>query len=160
VTSLKDALLSGLGRNPVAPEDVLVRLAAHRAGRHGMAIRRGPLPDAVAEALLTHGGSDSAVGLHGDRVSPAMRRRIAEHPDPAIREAFTEFVRHTVERGVPLGMDRLEEAYGKPRTELAAAPDPELRAAVARAWYERPEPVQNALLTDPDPRGTRSRRCG
>lgn len=151
MTSLKDPLLSGLGRNPAAPEDVLVRLAAHGAGRHGMSMRRGPLADAVAEALLTHGGSDSAVGLHGGRVSPAMRRRIAEHPDPAIRDAFAEFVRHTVDRGVPLGIDGLEEAYGKPRTELVRAPDPELRAAVARAWYERPESVQSALLTDPDP---------
>ncbi|MGW1269711.1 hypothetical protein [Streptomyces sp. NPDC002491] len=148
---LKQPRLSGLGRNPAAPADVLVRLATHRAGRHGLATRKGQLPDAVVEALLTHGGRDSAVLLHGGRISPAMRHWMAEHPDPAIRDAHADFVRTMVERGVPIGIENLVEAYGRPPAELAAASDPKLRATVAEAWRDRPMAVQLALLTDPDP---------
>ncbi|MFF0726407.1 hypothetical protein [Streptomyces sp. NPDC004134] len=151
MTSLTHPRLSGLGRNPAAPQDVLVRLAAHRAGRRGIGRRRGMLADAVVEALLTYGDEVGAVGLHGDRVSPAMRRRIAEHPDPAIRDAHVDFVRAMVDRGVALGIEDLEEAYGSPRTALAGAPDPKLRAVVAEAWHDRPPAVQARLLADPDP---------
>ncbi|GIE82408.1 hypothetical protein Aph02nite_83580 [Actinoplanes philippinensis] len=107
MTSLGHPRLSGLGRNPQAPEDVLVRLAAHEAGRHGLAQRQGRMADAVVEALLTHGDSGTAVGLHGDRVSPAMRRRIARHPDPAIRDAHADFVRWTVEHEAMIGIEAL-----------------------------------------------------
>ncbi|MFJ3901944.1 hypothetical protein [Streptomyces sp. NPDC090025] len=152
MTSLDHPRLSGLGRNPAAPQDVLVRLAAHPAGRHGMAQRHGQLADAVAEALLTHGGGDSAVRLHGDRVSARMRRRIAGHPDPAVRDAFADSVRGMVELGVPVGLDHLEEVHGRPRAELVRDPDPELRVAVTLAWTDRPLTVQRDLLADPDPR--------
>ncbi|MFE5512681.1 hypothetical protein ACFQ9J_19200 [Streptomyces sp. NPDC056529] len=113
--------------------------------------REGRLPDAVAEALLVHGRGYAATRLHGRRVSPAMRRRIAEHPDPAIRDAFADFVRSTVESGVGLGIEALVETYGLSPAELAADPDPELRAAIAQDWHDRPAAVQKALLTDPDP---------
>ncbi|MFI0965855.1 hypothetical protein ACH4S8_31350 [Streptomyces sp. NPDC021080] len=152
MTSLTHPQLSGLARNPAAPQDVLVRLVAHRAGRRGMTLRPGRLGDAVVEALLTHGDDISAVSLRGDRISPAMRRRIAEHPDPAIRDAFADFVRGTVDREVPLPIDALEEAYGRPRSELVRAPSPLLRAAVAQTWYDRPLAVQVELLADADPR--------
>ncbi|GAA3371110.1 hypothetical protein GCM10020367_20450 [Streptomyces sannanensis] len=76
-----------------------MRLAAHAAGRHGILLRRGRLADAVVEALLAHGDGETAVRLHGDRLSPAMCRRIAEHPDPAIRDAYADFVRDMVDRG-------------------------------------------------------------
>ncbi|MFJ3501801.1 MULTISPECIES: hypothetical protein [unclassified Streptomyces] len=109
---LEQPQLSGLGRNPAAPTNVLVRLAAHAAGRSGLMRREGQLPDAVAEALLIHGRGDAAVRLHGRRVSPAMRRRIAEHPDPAIRDAFADFVRSMVESGAGLGIEALLETYG------------------------------------------------
>ncbi|WP_432085491.1 hypothetical protein [Streptomyces sp. bgisy095] len=148
---LEQPQLSGLGRNPAAPTNVLVRLAAHAAGRHGLMTRGGRLPDAVAEALLIHGRGDAAVRLHGRRVSPVMRRRIAEHPDPAIRDAFADFVRSTVESGVGLGIEALVETYGLSPAELAADPDPKLRAAIAQDWHDRPAAVQRALLTDPDP---------
>lgn len=151
MTSLTHPQLFGLGRNPAAPDDVLVRLAAHDHGRHGMHLRRGRLPDAVVEALLTHGG-DSAFLLRGDRLSPDMLRRIEAHPDPAIRDAPAGFVRSMVENEVPIGIDSIEEAYGRPRTALAAAPDPKVRAAVAQTWWERPLAVQVTLLADPDPR--------
>ncbi|MFB8036649.1 hypothetical protein ACFC5Z_27675 [Streptomyces sp. NPDC056004] len=151
MTSLDHPQLSGLGRNPAAPQDVLVRLAAHKAGRHGISLRRGRLEDAVVEALLTHGGDDDAVGLHGDRISPEMRRRVAEHPDPAIRDAYRDFVHDMVDRKARIGIGDLEEAYGQPRTALVSAPSSSLRAAVARAWYDRPLAVQVELLADPDP---------
>ncbi|MDN3029519.1 hypothetical protein [Streptomyces sp. S.PB5] len=151
MTSLKHPQLSGLGRNPAASDDILVRLAVHGAGRHGMAQRRERLADTVAEAVLRHGGGDIVVALRRDRVSPAMRRRIAGHPDPAIREGFADFVRTTVDLEVQLPIDDLEEVYGRPRAALAESSDPKLRAAVAQSWHERPEPVQTALLTDPDP---------
>ncbi|WP_372351313.1 hypothetical protein [Streptomyces sp. KL116D] len=93
MTSLAHPHLSGLGRNPAAPHDVLVRLAAHAAGRDGISLRPGRLADAVVEALLTHGDDSTAVGLHGDRISAAMRARIAGHPDPAIRDGYADFVR-------------------------------------------------------------------
>ena len=131
---------------------MLVRLATHEAGRHGLAQRKGQLPDGAVEALLRHGGSRSAVFLHGRRVSPAMRRRIAEYADPAIRDAYADFVRTVVGNGVAMGVEDLAEAYGRPLAELAAATDPKLRVAVARAWRDRPTAVQLALLTDPDPR--------
>jgi hypothetical protein len=151
MTSLDRPQLSGLGRNPSASQDVLVRLATHKAGRHGISQRRGLLEDAVVDALLTHGDRNTAVGLHGDRISPEMRRRIAEHPAPSIRNAFTDFVRDMVDRKVQIGIDDLEEAYGQPRVMLVSAPSPSLRAAVARAWYDPPLAVQVELLADPDP---------
>ncbi|MEW1721470.1 hypothetical protein [Streptomyces sp. NPDC093109] len=151
MTHLHHPLLSGLGRNPAAPEDVLVRLAAHPAGRHGIAGHPGPLPDAVVEALLAYGDGGVSVGRRRDRLSPAMRRRIAGHPDPAIRDAHADFVRSMVDVEVPIGIDDLEEAYGRPRTALVGAPSPLLRAAVARAWRDRPLAVHVELLADPDP---------
>ncbi|MBZ9640485.1 hypothetical protein [Streptomyces sp. PSKA30] len=151
MTSLDHPQPSGLGRNPAAPQDVLVRLATHKAGRHGISLRRGRLEDAVGEALLVHGDDNTAVGLHGDRISPEMRRRIAVHPDPAIRDAYADFVRGMVDRKVTIGIDDLEEAYGQPRTALAGAPSPSLRAAVARAWYDRPLAVRVGLVADADP---------
>jgi hypothetical protein len=151
MTSLDHPQLSGLGRNSSASQDVLVRLAAHEAGRHGISRRRGRLEDALVDALLTHGDCNTAVSLHGGRISPEMRRRIAKHPDPAVRNAFTDFVRHMVDRKVQIGIDDLEEAYGQPRMMLAGAPSPSLRAAVARAWYDRPLAVQVELLSDSDP---------
>ncbi|MFJ7780635.1 hypothetical protein [Streptomyces yangpuensis] len=149
---LEEPHLSGLGQNPAAPTDVSVRLAAHEAGRHGLTLRPGPWPDAVAEALLTHGGRCSAVLLHGSRVSPAMRRRIAGHPDPAIRDAHADHVRDLVANGTARNLPDLVEAYGLPPAELAAASDPRLRAVVAVTWQDRPAAVQSALLDDPDPR--------
>ncbi|AXG79638.1 hypothetical protein [Streptomyces paludis] len=151
MTSLHHPHLSGLGRNPAAPEDILVRLAAHPAGRHGMAGRGGPLPDAVVEALLAHGDNSVTVVRPRDRLSPAMRRRIAGHPDPAIRDAHADFVRSMVDRDVPMDIEDLEDAYGRPRTALVGAPSAPLRAAVARAWRDRPLAVHVELLADPDP---------
>jgi hypothetical protein len=105
----------------------------------------------VAEALLAQGDSDVAIHLQGDRVSPTMRRRIAEHPDPAIRDARSDFIRTMVDRQVPMPVTDVEDAYGRPRSVLIRDPDPKVRAALARGWRERPMQVQEQLLDDPDP---------
>ncbi|MEV7885822.1 hypothetical protein ACWD3I_36935 [Streptomyces sp. NPDC002817] len=163
MTDLHHPRLSGLGRNPAASEDILVRLAAHGAGRHGMSRRRGPVADAVVEALLEHDDGDVMSTLRAERISPAMRRRIATHPNPAIRDARADFVRQLVEFGTVVPGD-VAEVYGQSLASLAAAPDPGLRAALAEAWYDRPASVQAAFLADPDPRvraaATRHRQPG
>ncbi|MFJ2598591.1 hypothetical protein [Streptomyces erythrochromogenes] len=115
-------------------------------------MRRGQLPDPVAEALLTYGANDSGVLLHGRRASPAIRRRIAEHPDPAIRDAHAGHIRTVVERKVTVDITDLVDAYGGAPADLATASDPRVRAMVAKAWRDRPVAVQSALPTDPDPR--------
>ncbi|MEU8763701.1 hypothetical protein [Streptomyces sp. NPDC048659] len=143
-------LLTGLGRNPEAPEDVLMRLAAHPDGRDGILRRTGVVPDAVVEAVLRR-DPDAAVRLRGSRISPAMRRVIAGHPDPAVRDAFPRLIRSMVAQGVVLtSLEGMEEAYGRPRAELAADRDPAVRRAIAQLWRDRPLAVQRALLTDPE----------
>jgi hypothetical protein len=72
----------------------------HPAGRQGLSLRGGQLADAVVEALLTHDGGGSAANLRRDRISAEMRRRVAEHPDPAIRDGHADFVRRMVDREV------------------------------------------------------------
>ncbi|GAA0617641.1 hypothetical protein [Streptomyces crystallinus] len=148
---LRRPQLSGLGRNPAAPAEVLVRLAAHAAGRHGLSMREGQLPDPAADALLRYGGGDSAVFLARARVSSQMRRRMAGHPDPAIRDAYADFVRAMVDAEMPLAIEVLVDISGLSPTELAADPDPKLRAMVADSWRDRPMAVQVALLNDADP---------
>jgi hypothetical protein len=151
MTSRYHPRLSGLARNPAAPDEILIRLAAHPDGRHGIQQRPGRLADEVATALLTHGGADEADYLHGERVSPAMRHRIATHPDPAVRHAHADSVRSTVRCQAFVDIASIEEAYDAPRAVLVGAADPQVRAAVARAWYDRPQDVQERLLADPDP---------
>jgi hypothetical protein len=80
-----------------------------------------------------------------------MRRRIAEHPNPAIRDGFSSFIRLMVEREVSVRVPDLEEAYGRDRSLLIHDPDPKLRAALASEWRDRPMQVQVELLDDPDP---------
>ncbi|WBB94892.1 hypothetical protein O7543_01600 [Solwaraspora sp. WMMA2080] len=151
MTNVRHPQLSGLGRNPATPDDLLVRLAAHAAGRHGISLRRGRLADTVVEALLEHGGSESAIHLNGERISTRMRNVIAEHPDPAIRHAHANFVRDLVDLNSSLGIESLEETFGESRSNLVDSPDPKLRAAVADTWADRPLAVHLRLLADPDP---------
>lgn len=145
------ALLLGLARNPAAAEDVLVRLAQHPRAAREMSWRRNVLSDPVVVAILAHRDPRAVLHLHPRRVSAAMIARIARDPDPAIHDALGRFVRHMVERGVPLGIEDLEDCYGQPRSVLARDPDPRIRAAVAAAWWTRPADTHAALLTDADP---------
>ncbi len=140
VTDLRRPRLSGLGRNPGTPDELLVRLAEFPAGRHGIAIRRGLLADDVVEALLTHGGADAAVRLDDERVSPEMRARIADHPDLAVRHARADFAREMLELQIPIDVVEAD----------LDSPDPRRRAAAVRAFPDRTEEVQERLLGDPD----------
>lgn len=128
----------------------MMRRAVHAAGRSGLKTRRGQLPDEVALAVLAYGGADSAV-LLGRRVFPQVQEQITHHLDPEVRGAYPAFVRAVVERGAPLSIADLVEAYGRSPADLAVDPDPKLRAMVAQVWRRRPMAVQAALLTDPDP---------
>lgn len=161
MTARARARLSGLARNPSATEEMLVRLARDATVARELAAGRRPLPDPVAEAILAHRNPDSVLFLHGDRVSPAIRARIAADPEPAIRHAFRDFVRGVVEQRAFLPVDELAEAYQRSPEELARDPDPRIRAAIADAWWAAPAPVRIALLTDPDPtvRAAASRRA-
>ncbi|MEO3821067.1 hypothetical protein [Plantactinospora sp. B24E8] len=161
MTARDQARLSGLVRNPAATEEMLVRLARDPAVARELAGWRRPLPDPVAEAVLAHRDPDSLLFLRGDRVSPAIRARIAADPDPAIRDAHRDLVRRKVARRVFVPVDDLAEAYGRSPEELARDADPGIRAAVAEAWWAAPAPVRIALLTDPDPtvRAAASRRA-
>jgi len=76
---------------------------------------------------------------------------IAEHPDPAIRYAYANFVRDLVDLNSSLGIESLEETFRESRSSLVDSPDPKLRAAVADTWADRPLAVQLRLLADPDP---------
>lgn len=151
MTDRGTALLLGLARNPAASEEVLLRLARHSRAAQEMSWRRQTLSDQVVTAILAHRDPDAVLHLDPRRVSPAMLARIAADPDPAIRDARGSFVRGTVERGVSLGIEDLEDCYGRSRSALARDADPRIRAAVARAWWTRPAEVHTALLTDPDP---------
>jgi hypothetical protein len=63
-----------------------------------MAIGRGRLPDDLAEALLELRDPRVALQLdRDDRVSPAMRKRLANHPDAAVREAGRRTARDSLE---------------------------------------------------------------
>ncbi|MEV0729590.1 hypothetical protein [Polymorphospora sp. NPDC050346] len=143
--------LLGLAGNPALPEALLIRLAGDPRASRELARRSGILPDPVVEVMLGHRDEGTLILLVPDRVSTAMLARIAGDPDPAVHDARAGFLRDLVESGVGGHIDDLEEAYGRPLTVLAADPDPRLRAAVARAWWDRPADVQVVLLTDPVP---------
>ncbi|BCJ70083.1 hypothetical protein [Polymorphospora rubra] len=143
--------LLGLADNPALPEALLIRLAGDREAARALARRSGILPDPVVEVMLGH-RDDRVLYLLGPHlVSAAMLARIADHPDPAVRDARAGLFRDFTERGVTTGIDDLEEAYGRSRSTLAGDPDHRIRAAVAETWWDRPADVQAALLADPVP---------
>lgn len=80
-------------------------------------------------AVRTHGDDSVAQDLRGDRMSPAMRRFIAEHPDPAARDAHGD-----VSHVRPLLVDH-----------------PNLPRHTLRTFVDEPNPdVGYVALQDPD----------
>lgn len=142
--------LCGLARNPAAPDDVLVRLARYARAAHEMSHRRQTLSDPVVTEILAHRNPSSVLHLGRSRVSAAMLARIAADPDPAIRDARSSVFRDWVKGGLLTGIEDVEEVFGQPIAVLAGNPDPEVRTAVARAWWARSADIHTMLLTDPD----------
>jgi len=120
-----------------------------------MAIQRGALPDDLAEALLALDDPEIAFLINrDDRVSPAIRARIAN--DPALREATRQNARDSIAKEWFLSLDELERLTDSAGPEawrqLVGDPDPKVRLAVAKAWFDAPpDDIRRILLTDPDP---------
>jgi len=148
--------ITGLARNPAAILPVLRELMHIRSAAHTMAAHRGKIPDDLARALL--GSADPVlVGLldRDDRVSPAMRRWVADNLSPSLKEARLQQIREWVSRDTRVSLDDLEKLAGStaPATlsQLAAHSDWHVRRAVAQSWFDAPESIRRTLLADPEP---------
>lgn len=145
--------LTGLAENASAPLDVLMRLVACAPAAKRMAWRRDDLPEALVRKLLATGNTAVALALGDPRHPPAVRRLVAEHPDTAMRTAWTSFIEEQISRGGDVPKDLLADYAGPGGlASLAAHPDPMVRQVVASSWYDMPDDVRRALLTDPDGR--------
>lgn len=148
--------VSGLARNPAAPLAVLTKIMRVPHVATEMTYKRERLPDELAEALLELSDPEVTSLLNRPgRVSPAIRERLARAPDPAVRERNRRLAREWVSKGSFVRLDMLEaltDRSGPPAwLELASDTDPRVRAATARAWFDRPDAVHRAFLTDPEP---------
>lgn len=147
-----ESLLAGLARNPGVPEDLLVRLAHHQRAAQQMVCRRETLSDQVAAVILAHRDPRMLIHLHPGRVSPVVMDQIRAHPDPDVRDARRNQAMAWIDTGAGLPVDVLEQLLDTDRTLLALDPNPNVRVAVADAWWDPPQQARHALLTDPDPR--------
>ncbi|MFI6097729.1 hypothetical protein ACIA8G_19390 [Lentzea sp. NPDC051213] len=130
---LKKAL-EGMGQNPAAPLEVLLRLVPVAARQ--IARRREDKSPELVEKLLATGNS---LGLD----------------DPATR---LEYIQHSIDMNIEVSASDLATYAGeKDLSTLATHADPKVRAALGSAWdYPMPEDVRRALLADPDPGVRRS----
>ncbi|MFC8424115.1 hypothetical protein ACFUN7_25090 [Streptomyces sp. NPDC057236] len=165
-----DKVLEGLAENPALPPEYVRRIFAHRKSHRGVAGRPDLTDGMIAEIIaldehwLTH-------SLALNRSLPdAFRMTLAEHPDPAIREAVVvgadggaprELFERLLGDSEPRVREWLAQSDRMPedlRARLAADPDPEVRATLARWWTQAPEPIRRTLLTDPED-VVRARAC-
>jgi hypothetical protein len=121
-----------------------------------MAIQHGFLPEDLAEALLALLDPRVAVLLDREnRGSAAVRERLAHHPNIAMREATRRTAREWISRNVRVPLDMLERLTDKTGQDAwlqpVSDPDPQVRRAVADAWFHPPDYVQRVPLTDPEP---------
>ena len=119
-----------------------------------MASDRGALPDDLAEALLALDDPEIAFLIDSDiRVSVAIRTQITENA--AACEYARQFARDSMTKDVPVSLDTLErftDSVGPDAWRLLVSdPDPQLRRAVAKAWFDAPNDIHRILLSDPDP---------
>jgi hypothetical protein len=152
----RNAPLYGLARNPAAPLWLRRRIMGLPGAPGLMVVLRDRVPDDLAMALLELGDPGVALLLDDEkRTSPEVRRTLASHPDPAIRDARLNRIREDVANGryVPLSdLERLTGLSGPAAWHaLARDPDPRRRAALARSWREAPDAIWRGLLTDPEP---------
>ncbi len=153
-------VLVGMAANPVAPPEILLRLAVVPRAAKEMAWRQSDLPDTVVERLLAGGDPTIALGLDSPRQSETTRQRIAKHPDAGIRDARGKSVENSIRTGSRVMPDDLAEHAGPGGlVGLARHEDPVLRAAVAGTWDVMPVALRRELLADLDP-GVRKAAAG
>jgi len=154
-------VLDALGLNPALPADMVRRLLKGGRGMGRVAQR----PDLTADMITEILDDDRPDLVHmlalNRRLPNEFRERLVRHPDNSVRFALViggegappelfepliddpdRFVRELLTE-----TDRLTAAQ---RGRLAADPDPEVRATLARWWPDGPIEVRRALLTDPD----------
>lgn len=142
--------MNGLVRNPSAPSDVLIRLAAGNVDPYRLA-RRRDLPADAAAVLATDPDVDvrSDLAAHPN-LPPAVQVVLAEDADPKVRRRLAEGAEYFTKVGVheyiiPGPLPR--EVYEL----LARAPEPEVRCALVRNRH-LPDDLRTRMLDDADPR--------
>lgn len=155
--------LDGLALNPALPAALVRRLLRCRQG-FGQVAKRPDLTDDVIAEIVDGDRHRLVHSLALNRGLPdAFRMRLARHPEPAVRAALVvgsgaETAREVFalligdpDATVRECLAQSEQVPADLRAALAADPDPEVRAALARWWPRAPERVRRALLTDPVP---------
>lgn len=153
--------LDGLALNPALPPSLVRRFLGYRRGFGAVAKRADLTGDLIAEIIETGDRwLNHSLALNGG-LPDAFRKRLATYPDPAVRAALVvggeNASREIFELliGDPDAQVRKYLAQSKHvpadlRVTLAADPDPEIRAELARWWPQAPEHVRRTLLTDTD----------
>ncbi|MFC9269083.1 hypothetical protein ACFTXJ_15095 [Streptomyces zhihengii] len=156
-----DEVVDGLAANPALPSELVHRLLGYRKGL-GQVAKRPDLSDGMIAEIIAIDDHWLTHSLALNRCLPQVfRMTLAEHPDPAIREALAvaangaprELFELLLDDSDPQVREHLAESDHMPadlRTRLAADPNPKVRAILAQWWTTAPEPVRRLLLTDPD----------
>lgn len=146
--------MRGVAANPSTPPEILVRLAGHDDLADAL-LSRGHLPPEVAAVLAAHprAAVRCLLAAHPSTVDE-VRAGLSRDPDPEVRREIASWpeswnilprgdrwVDRPVAAPLPTGVYR----------DLAADPDPRVRAAVARN-RDVPVAVSAALADDADPR--------
>ncbi len=154
--------LEGLAHNPALPAGMARRLIACRRGFGEVAKRPDLTDDLIDETIATdwHWLLHS-LALNRELPDPA-RTRLARHPDVSIRTALAigcdrgaarevfELLSDDADAKVRQPLAKIGHVPPDLRAGLAADPDPEVRATLARWWVDAPEDVRRRLLTDAD----------
>ncbi|MFC8718649.1 hypothetical protein [Kitasatospora sp. NPDC057198] len=156
-----DKVMDGLAMNPALPASMVRRLFAWRRGMGKVAERPDLTEDMIVEIIAI----DDHWLLHSlalnDRLPDRFRIRLASHRDGAVRAALVihaataprEMLEQLIEDPDRRVREYLARGHHTPsdlRARLAADPDPEIRAALAKHWPQAPEAVRRILLTDPE----------
>lgn len=153
--------LDGLALNPALPPSLIRRFLGYRRGFGAVAKRADLTDDLIAEIIET-GDRWLIHSLALNRGLPdAFRKRLATYPDPSIRAALVvgsenasreifELLISDPDIQVREYLAQNKRVPADLRVTLAADPDPQIRAELARCWPQAPEHVRRTLLTDTD----------